>query len=208
MGHAPQSSCPLVTCTPVLLSSGHLYSSPSKMNVNDVKMPEGEEEKLKKSLSILKEVFSSKATDGKLTLDQVMPTYFEVLDKYLEEGIYGAEEVEQIKKMFDGEVKGAMKKFDENQDGLIDWDEFMAIMAESEANWVQSLFKEFDANQDGTITGEEMKAMTEKMIAEGNAAKAKIMKEMFDFVLLNFDCDGDGNISVEEFTTAMKSMQF
>lgn len=105
-------------------------------------------------------------------------------------------------------TQGAMKKFDENQDGLIDWDEFMAIMAESEANWVQSLFKEFDANKDGTITGEEMKAMTEKMIAEGNAAKAKIMKEMFDFVLLNFDCDGDGNISVEEFTTAMKSMQF
>ena len=43
-------SCPPVTFTP----------PPSKMNVNDVKMPAGEEEKLKKSLSILKEVFSSK----------------------------------------------------------------------------------------------------------------------------------------------------
>merc|ERR1712168_1038662 len=193
-----QSSCLLVQLIP----------APSKMNYNDIKVPEGEEERYKKSMDITKEVFCSMATDGKLTLDQVMPTYFELLDKYLEEGLYGPQEVDDIKKMFDGEVEGAMKKFDANQDGLIDWDEFMAILAESEANWVQGLFKEFDANQDGTITEEEMKAMTDKMIAEGNHSKAKIMKEMFDFVLHNFDCDGDGNISVEEFTSAMKTMKF
>ena len=38
--------------------------------------------------------------------------------------------------------------------------------------------------------------------------RAKKVRELFDMMLANFDADGDGRISLTEFTDSMKTMKF
>ena len=38
--------------------------------------------------------------------------------------------------------------------------------------------------------------------------RAKKLRELFDMLLANFDADGDGRISLTEFTDSMKTMKF
>ena len=38
--------------------------------------------------------------------------------------------------------------------------------------------------------------------------RAKKIRELFDMMLANFDADGDGRISLTEFTDSMKTMKF
>ena len=38
--------------------------------------------------------------------------------------------------------------------------------------------------------------------------RAKKIRELFDMLLANFDADGDGRLSLAEFTDSMKGMKF
>ena len=38
--------------------------------------------------------------------------------------------------------------------------------------------------------------------------RAKKLRELFDMLLANFDADGDGRISLTEFTDSMKTMKW
>ena len=38
--------------------------------------------------------------------------------------------------------------------------------------------------------------------------RAKKVRELFDMLLANFDADGDGRLSLAEFTDSMKSMKW
>merc|ERR1712008_545204 len=69
----------------------------------------------------------------------------------------------------------------------------------------QAVVEGCDANQDGFITQDEMKTVVagiEKPI------RAKKVRELFDMLLANFDADGDGRLSLAEFTGSMQTMKF
>ena len=41
-----------------------------------------------------------------------------------------------------------------------------------------------------------------------NPVRAKKLRELFDMLLANFDADGDGRLSLTEFTDSMKGMKY
>ena len=69
------------------------------------------------------------------------------------------------------------------------------------------LFKKYDLNNDGEIDQSEMDKIVEKMNESGNTTMAKDMRERFDSMLANFDANGDGMISLTEFSEAIKSLR-
>merc|ERR1712212_139459 len=88
--------------------------------------------------------------------------------------------------------KHVFRIYDSNDDGYIDFVEFMVvfyIMSDGTPTEVlQKIFRVFDVNSDGTITKKELSRLTKDMIAQS------AFKEM--------DKDDDGKISMDELVDA------
>jgi len=171
---------------------------------NDFIIPDESKERIQKSLASLSEVFHSKATDGKIVNAQAMEVYYDLLEVSKAAGIVTEEEIEDVKS-FDGTFQAVVEVCDVNNDGFIDFEEFKTLIMEAKAVYIEELFKTYDLNLDGFITQDEMDTVVagiEKPI------RAKKVRELFDMLLANFDADGDGRLSLAEFTDSMKSMKW
>merc|ERR1712142_252651 len=104
--------------------------------------------------------------------------------------------------------KQVFRIYDSNDDGYIDFVEFMVvfyIMSDGTPTEVlQKIFRVFDVNSDGTITKKELSRLIKDMyqlLAEENAEKAS--KDMIaQSAFKEMDKDDDGKISMEEFVNA------
>jgi len=107
--------------------------------------------------------------------------------------------------------KHVFRIYDANNDGYIDFIEFMVIfhiMSDGTPEEVLGkIFRLFDYNSDGTITAKEMKRLVKDMYglikAEDPEAESQdlIAKNAF----AEMDEDGDGKVSEAEFTSACLS---
>merc|ERR1712168_1203383 len=104
--------------------------------------------------------------------------------------------------------KHVFRIYDSNNDGYIDFSEFMLIffiMSDGTPEEVLTkIFRVFDVNSDGTITQKEMTRLIKDMYgllqkdSPDLAAKDLIAKTAF----AEMDQDGDGKVSTAEFITA------
>merc|ERR1719245_2863597 len=104
--------------------------------------------------------------------------------------------------------KHVFRIYDTNNDGYIDFVEFMVvfyIMSEGSPQEVlEKIFRVFDANSDGTITKKELTRLIKDMYGLLNAdnpeqaSKDLIAKSAF----AEMDKDEDGKITTEEFVSA------
>jgi len=104
--------------------------------------------------------------------------------------------------------KHVFRIYDTNNDGYIDFTEFMLIffiMSDgSPQDVLKSIFRMFDVNSDGTITQKEMTKLIKDMyglLKEEDptlAASNLVAKSAF----AEMDADQDGKVTAEEFTTA------
>ena len=90
------------------------------------------------------------------------------------------------------------------KDGFMDWENFKEMMLDDKAAYVAIMFKKYDLNDDGKITPEERKEIQERMTNESPIHATK-MSEFFAFMMANFDTDGDGIVTKEEFLTGVRS---
>ena len=109
--------------------------------------------------------------------------------------------------------KHIWRMYDTNQDGHIDFREFMIVLyvmsnGSPEEN-LKQIFRVFDINNDGKINLAEMKRIVNdlfKLIDEKdveNASKEILVQSAFS----EMDEDGDGEISQEEFIKACLSQK-
>ncbi|XP_071738220.1 calmodulin-like isoform X2 [Rutidosis leptorrhynchoides] len=98
------------------------------------------------------------------------------------------------------EVQEMMKEVDANDDGTIDFDEFLTIMSrrmkDNASDELKEAFKVFDRDQDGYISPDELRNV---MINLGERLKDEELEQM----IREADLDGDGVISYEEFVRVM-----
>ena len=104
--------------------------------------------------------------------------------------------------------KHVFRVYDTNNDGFIDFVEFMVIffiMTDSSPEEVlDKIFRVFDVNSDGSISIKEMERLVEDMYSLLNtedptlAAKDMVSKSVF----AEMDKNEDGKVTLEEFRTA------
>ena len=85
----------------------------------------------------------------------------------------------------------------------MDWGNFKEMMLDDKAGYVAIMFKKYDLNDDGMITPEEREEIQAKMANESPTHATK-MSQFFAFMMNNFDTDGDGIISKEEFLAGVR----
>merc|ERR1711971_10995 len=169
-----------------------------------IQLPEDQKWRVEKMFALVSEVFHTKATNGKIPNADAMKAYYALQDKYVEVGINNKEEVEDLKK-FAGDLEVVVKACDANNDGFIDLEEFKNLYREAWSAYIGALFKTYDLNKDGLITQDEMNAVVAGI---DRPIRAKRVRQCFDVMLANFDVDGDGKLSLFEFSEAMKTLQF
>ena len=104
--------------------------------------------------------------------------------------------------------KHVFRVYDTNNDGVIDFIEFMVIyhvMSEGTPEEVlQKIFKVFDVNRDGTINKKEMGRLVKDMysLIKHDDPEAASMEAIANTAFMEMDKDVDGKITVEEFTRA------
>merc|ERR1712055_65409 len=102
--------------------------------------------------------------------------------------------------------KHVFRVYDTNNDGVIDFIEFMVIyhvMSEGTPEEVlQKIFKVFDVNRDGTINKKEMGRLVKVMssLIKHDVPEAASMEAIANTAFMEMDKDVDGKITVEEFT--------
>jgi len=176
----------------------------AKPDGSEFVIPEGQKELIEKSIVLISTVFHDKASDGKIVNAQAMKVYFDLQDAYLEAGVTTEEDLEDLK-LLEGDFATVVEACDANNDGFIDFEEFKNLIKEAESAYVRQLFKTYDLNLDGYITQDEMDTVVagiEKPI------RAKRLRELFDMLLANFDTDGDGRLSLAEFSDSMKTLKW
>merc|ERR1739845_318725 len=104
--------------------------------------------------------------------------------------------------------KHVFRAYDSNNDGYIDFVEFMVIfyiMADGTAEEVLGkIFRVFDVNSDGTISNKEMKRLVKDMYGllkaeDPNVAADKMIAKS---AFAEMDKNEDGKVSLEEFKAA------
>ena len=101
----------------------------------------------------------------------------------------------------DDEINEMMREVDLNQDGLIDFDEFMILMTKGSPDTqteeeVINAFRVFDKEGNGLIASSELKHI---MMTIGD----KMTEEEADEMVNEADIDEDGMINYEEFVRMM-----
>ncbi|KAL2130343.1 hypothetical protein VTI74DRAFT_6569 [Chaetomium olivicolor] len=151
---------------------------------------------------------ASKQSSSKLPADQVAQyrEVFEIFDKD-GTGDITADELGQVMKELglnpsDEELRDLINEVDLNKDGVISFDEFLALMSQNvkELDTEQELinaFRVFDKDGSGTISSDELRNVL-KSLGE-NLTDAEV-EEMIQLA----DRDGDGHIDYHEFANIMK----
>lgn len=126
-----------------------------------------------------------KDSDGILTIDELREGFREFMG-------------DQI--IFEDELKKIIQRVDFNQNGKIEYSEFVAAASNfknmlNEKN-LKYAFDLFDLDQNGEITPRELKHIL------GNNGQ-NIQDEEWDNVIAEFDRNGDGQINFEEFKAMM-----
>jgi len=109
--------------------------------------------------------------------------------------------------------KHVFRIYDSNNDGYIDFIEFMIIfhiMSDGTPEEVLGkIFRLFDYNSDGSITAKEMKRLIKDMYGLIKADDPEVASQ--DMIAKNafkeMDADGDGKVSLAEFNTACLSQE-
>ena len=113
----------------------------------------------------------------------------------------GLKEIPEIS-LTDVEIMDAMNVIDSNQNGLIDYTEFIAACLQSynylQENHLRSAFAYFDQDNSGTISAEELR----QCLASDDFT---LNEEQIQQLLAGVDTDGDGQIDYVEFINMMKS---
>ncbi|OMJ78689.1 hypothetical protein SteCoe_21455 [Stentor coeruleus] len=97
-----------------------------------------------------------------------------------------------------GEIKELMEKYDANDTKSLDREEFAHLFVECLSSFsttedlLRDQFKKLDTNEDGFITAEELR----KLLLYG---EEQLQEEEVDSIITEFDKNGDGRISMEEF---------
>lgn len=124
--------------------------------------------------------------DGKLSRDEIINGYAEVLGKNLQ--------INEVDLMFEAA--------DIDHSGFIDYSEFViASMNEKQLltnEKLQAAFKMFDKDGSGMISANEIK----EVLGFGKS----MSEEAVDEVIKQVDANGDGEISFEEFSAMMKKL--
>ena len=106
--------------------------------------------------------------------------------------------------MTDEELKQMVAKVDTDNNGEIDFDEFLAMMlaynnAGGKDNEMKQAFKQFDINGDGKISRDELK-QTMKYLG------ADLTDEQVEDMIRQADMNEDGEVDFEEFKKMMSEM--
>jgi len=139
-------------------------------------------------IQTLRPAFSKmdKNGDGQLTLEE------------LREGL---KEVPEIA-LKEEDISKAMAVIDSNQNGLIDYTEFIAACLQSynylKENHLRSAFAYFDKDNSGTISKEELRACLQ-------SDDFTLDEKQINQLLNGVDENNDGQIDYQEFITMMKS---
>lgn len=102
------------------------------------------------------------------------------------------------------ELKDMVKELDKDGNGIIDFDEFLAIAKkmsgaqESEEELIQA-FKVFDRDGDGFITATELRHIMSNL-------GETLTDEEVDEMIRESDANGDGRIDYSEFVFMMRNM--
>jgi Ca2+-binding EF-hand superfamily protein len=101
-----------------------------------------------------------------------------------------------------GEVRTLMAQFDANNDGTVDYLEWVAALMDWNTEeqgqqwitWLRRVFDRFDRDQNGTITRDELQHMICEELGGGACVPDTVPS-----VLRRGDMDGDGELSFDEF---------
>merc|ERR1719347_1960573 len=103
--------------------------------------------------------------------------------------------------------KHIWRMYDTNQDGHIDFREFMIVLyimsnGSPEEN-LKQIFRVFDINNDGKINFVEMKRLVKDLLKhEGDDIDRKAVESLSESAFSEMDENEDGNINQEEFSNA------
>jgi len=106
-------------------------------------------------------------------------------------------------------VQRVIEIFDTDGNKEIDFQEFIegisqfSVKGDKEQK-LRFAFKIYDINQDGFISNGELFTVLKMMV--GNNLKDVQLQQIVDKTILQFDSDGDGKISYEEFCNVVGSM--
>ena len=119
----------------------------------------------------------------------------------IEELKTGLHEIPEIC-LTDIEILDAMNVIDSNQNGLIDYTEFIAACLQSynylKENHLRSAFAYFDQDNSGTISPEELR----QCLTNDDFT---LNEEQIAMLLDGVDTDGDGQIDYHEFLNMMRN---
>nr|XP_009409671.2 PREDICTED: probable calcium-binding protein CML23 [Musa acuminata subsp. malaccensis] len=96
----------------------------------------------------------------------------------------------------DREAKQMMQAADFNNDGFLDFDEFMKVTKDVSMRELKDAFGMFDENRDGHISAEDIKRMMQKL---GESCTLEDCARMVKHV----DKNGDGLVDMDEFVAMM-----
>ena len=101
------------------------------------------------------------------------------------------------------ELKDMIHDVDSDNNGTIDFNEFLTIMSrmkgnEETENDLVEAFKVFDKDQDGSITQDELRSVMSNL-------GQKLSPQELDEMIKEADTDGDGKINYKEFVKMMGS---
>lgn len=113
----------------------------------------------------------------------------------------GMQEINEIN-LSEAELLDAMNVIDSNQNGLIDYTEFIAACLQSynylQESHLRSAFAYFDQDNSGTISADELRMCLQ-------SDDFTLSEEQIQQLLEGVDTDGDGQIDYHEFINMMKS---